>query len=283
MAKIELSTDESVKHALADRAKRMTGYDDWKKLDPVLKSVQFLRGVQSRAEMALPAFYLFCGASNIGGIDKNSTSNYSDLILKEYLRFSSLNTITLACRKTFDHSTTGLTGKNFANWSASAMSGIAEYWSSSSKRSLQDAETALFLLHTIFRELSKSSSDLLKLDAMLGRRIGLLIQHANRSAAHLSLENYEFDILDCVHVVAALVLIAEIIRSFDASDEQPDYFDAIDKGSLDAARRLFPGMTIHRLFADINIETQSRLCWQWGVERGRKMLVEQLPEAIGWY
>lgn len=163
------------------------------------------------------------------------------------------------------------------------MSGIAEYWSSSSKRSLQDAETALILLQSIFRELSKSSSDLLKLDATLGRRIGLLIQHANRSAAHLSLENYEFDILDCAHVVSALVLIAEIIRSFDDADKQPDYFDAIDNGSLDAARRLFPGMIGRRLFANINIETQSRLCWQWGPERGRKMLVEQLPEAIGWY
>jgi len=25
---------------------------------------------------------------------------------------------------------------------------------------------------------------------------------------------------------------------------------------------------------------QSRLCWQWGIERGRQMLLEQLPYAI---
>ena len=32
----------------------------------------------------------------------------------------------------------------------------------------------------------------------------------------------------------------------------------------------------------VKIEMQSRLCWQWGMERGRRMLLEELPYAIGW-
>jgi hypothetical protein len=233
--------------------------------------------------MALPAFYLFLGTSDLNGHHKNLVPDYPGVILKEYLKFSSLNTITLACRKIFDHSTDKMSGKNFVNWSDQAMNGLAEHWSSSSGRTLQDAEKALVFLQTIFRDLSKHSKQLLSSEETLGRRIGLLIQHANRSAAHLSLESYEFDIFDCAHVVAALVMIAEIIRSFHASQEQPDFFNALDVASQSAARQLFPDMPDLRLFQNIEVEVQSRLSWQWGIERGRRMLIEQLPGAIGWY
>ncbi|MFM9883541.1 MAG: hypothetical protein ACKVQT_10985 [Burkholderiales bacterium] len=108
-------------------------------------------------------------------------------------------------------------------------------------------------------------------------------QYANRSAAHLSLEYYEFSILDCAHVVAAMTMIGEIIRSFDDPLTQSNYFDAIDDAALKAAIQLFPATPNLRLFRDMAIETQSRLCWQWGPDRGRHMLLEQLPYAIGWF
>ena len=160
---------------------------------------------------------------------------------------------------------------------------VAAYWSKKSNRSLREALTALALLWSIFRDCAKTDTDLFKAAAPLGRRIGLLKQHADRSAAHLSLEHYEFSILDCAHVVAALTVIGEIIRSFDSPHEQPTYFDTLDEASLIAARQLFPATPDIRLFQHIKIEMQSRLCWEWGIERGLRMLFEQLPYAISWF
>jgi len=89
--------------------------------------------------------------------------------------------------------------------------------------------------------------------------------------------------LDCVHVVAALTVIGEIIRSFDDPNSQPTYFDTLDEASLNAARQLFPALPNLRLFGNLQIEMQSRLCWQFGDDKGRQMLLEQLPYAIGWF
>jgi hypothetical protein len=97
------------------------------------------------------------------------------------------------------------------------------------------------------------------------------------------LDNYEFSTLDCVHVVAALTVIGEIVRSFDDPDSQPTDFDSLDEASLSAARQLFPAMPDLRLFGGMKIEMQSRLSWQFGVDKGRQMLLEQLPYAIGWF
>jgi hypothetical protein len=119
--------------------------------------------------------------------------------------------------------------------------------------------------------------------APLGRRIALLKKYADHAAAHLSLDTYEFSTLDCVHVVAALTVIGEIIRSFDDSNSPPTYFDTLDEASLNAAKQLFPTLPNLRLFGNIQIEMQSRLCWQFGGNKGRQMLLEQLPYAIGWF
>ena len=57
----------------------------------------------------------------------------------------------------------------------------------------------------------------------------------------------------------------------------------LDEASLIAARQLFPATPDVRLFHHIKIEMQSRLCWEWGIERGQRMLLEQLPYAISWF
>ena len=130
---------------------------------------------------------------------------------------------------------------------------------------------------------AKTDTALFKATAPLGRRIGLLKQHANREAAHLTLESYEFTLIDCAHVVAALTMIGEIVRSFDDPGSSATYFDDLDQASLTAAKQLFPTTPDIRLFKEIKVEVQSRLCWQWGVERGKDMLLKQLPYAISWY
>lgn len=83
--------------------------------------------------------------------------------------------------------------------------------------------------------------------------------------------------------MAALTMIGEIVRSFDDPSMPSDYFNTLDKASFAAAKHLFPGLPDLRLFGHINIEMQSRLCWQFGIEQGRHMLLQQLPYAISWF
>lgn len=283
MAKIVLTVDKSAEHALAERAERLKPSGPPIQLNPLERAVHFLRGVNSRATMALPAFYLFQGAK-ANGNHTGMIEGYPGVVLKHVIEFSSISTISLSCRKVFENKPNGLTGANFAKNSDETLAGVAEYWSINSGRSVEEALSALYLLRAIFRDCAaKTDTDLLNAAAPLGRRIALLRQHANRSAAHLSLENYEFSTLDYAHVVAALTILGEVIRSFDNPQEQPTYFDTLDEASLSAASQLFPSTPDMRLFANIKIEMQARLCWQWGIERGRQMLLEQLPYAISWF
>jgi hypothetical protein len=280
--KITFTLDKSAERELADRAERLKSRGPPIQLKPVERAVQFLRGVRSRATLALPAFYLLHGARSDG--DQTCIiEGYPGVVFRHATEFSSIGTVSLCCRKAFDHKTNGLTGANFAKCSDETLEGVAEYWSTNMNRSIHDSLAALVLLRAIFQDCAKTNTALFTSTAPLGRRIGLLKQYADRAAAHLSLESYEFSILDCAHIVAALTVIGEIIRSFDNPQSQPTYFDELDKASLSAARQLFPTTPGIRLFEHIEIEMQSRHCWQWGTERGRQMLLEQLPYAISWF
>lgn len=280
MTAITFTVDLSAERELAERAERLKPSGPPLQLTPLERSVQFLRGVYSRATMALPAFYLFHGAKTAGAC---SIEGYPGVVVKKAIEFSSIGTLSLSCRKAFDHSASGLTGSSFAKNSDENLMKLAEYWSAKSNRPVQEALAALVLLRSIFRDCAKTDTALFIAPAPLGRRIGLLKQYANRSAAHLSLEGYEFCTIDCAHVVAALTMIGEIIRSFDDPLSQANYFNALDEASLTGARQLFPAMPDVRLFGHFKVEMQSRLCWQWGIERGRQMFLEQLPYAISWF
>ena len=283
MAKLVLTLDRSAERALADRAERLKSRRPPIDLNPMERAVHFLRGTYSRATLALPQFYLLLASNNDDDEQPCGIEGYPGLIFKHAIRFSSIGTISLACRKVFDHATTGLTGASFSKCSKENLEKVAQYWASKSNRSIQDALSALQFLQLIFRDCARTHSDLLSSTAPLSRRIGLLKQYADRSAAHLSMENYEWSPLDCAHVVAALAVIGEIIRGFDDPSEQPTYYDTIDQASLIAARKLFPALPDVRLFQHIEVEAYSRRCWQSGPDLGRKMLLEELPYAIGWY
>jgi len=280
--KVILTLDQRAEHALADRVERLKPRGLPIQLSPLERAVHFLRGVDSLATMALPAVYLLHGAStndNSAGV----VEGYPGVVLKHAIKFSAVGTVSLACRKAFDHKPHVLTGANFAKTTDKTLEMAAEYWSKQSSRSFQEALNALALLRSIFKDCAKTDAELFNATAPLGRRVGLLKQHANRSVAHLSLEDYEFSILDCAHVVAALTMIGEIIRSFDRPHEQPTYFSTLDEASLTAARQLFPAIPDVRLFQHIQIEMQSRLCWEREIDQGRQILLEQLPYLIGWF
>ncbi len=278
--KIIFNLDRSAEAEVAKRAERQMPIGAPTGLGDVASSVQFLRGVGSRATFALSSFY-FLLASDCNGNNQCTVPGYAGKVLQSQMHFSSLNTIALACRKAFDHGK-GLTGAAFGRASETTLVEHAEHWARYSGRSKEDAYQALHFLRTFFATCSKKPDTLFKDGTTLGRRIGLVKQYADRSAAHLSLDNYEFDNLDIAHLVAALALIGSIICSFD-NNCPPEYFNRIDEAAFDAAVALFPNAPRIRLFEHMKVDMQARLCWQWGEENGMRMLTGQLPYAISWF
>ena len=123
-----ITVDKSAERILADRAQRLTPNGPPIRLTPLEQTVQFLRGVHSRATMTLPAFYLHLGAT-ADSDPPCSIAGYPGLVLKHSLQFSSIGTVALACRKAFDHAAKGLTGTNFAKSTDETLTKVAEYWS----------------------------------------------------------------------------------------------------------------------------------------------------------
>lgn len=284
---LRITIDRSAEQALAERVARMRRTGPPLNSPPATRAIQFLRGVSSRASLILPQFYLYLGsnASPSEGRPAGLIKGFPGLVFQHSVKFAAISAIALACRKIFDNDAKSgsLTGRNFAKISDQVQAEVAEYWAKSSNRSVEDAQAALGLLKGVFDACSKSDSELFTAAPVLGRRVGLLKQYANHSAAHLTLENYEFTPLDCAHLIGSVTIIGEIIKSFDDPGHSVTYFDDLDAASYIAARQLFPSIPERRLFEDIQIETQSRLCWQVGIDFGQDMLLQQLPYAIGWY
>lgn len=244
-------------------------------------SIQFLRGVFSRASLCVPAYYYFLGSASSHDVAKNS-SDYPFRIAQSYSKFSDLNTLTMSCRKLFDHSKKpDLTGGNFSKESDNILEEHAEYWSKLSSRSIHDALAALRFLRRFFSECSQTDTRLLQAKSQLQKRIGLLKQHADRAAAHLSLEDSSLDIIDLTHFTAACVVVGEIVRSFDMPDVSPTYFNQLDTASYQAAKRIFPQIARFQMFTSWNVETQTRLYWQSSEDHGIDMLLNQIHNTLG--
>lgn len=212
--------------------------------------------------MCLPAFYCFVGSASALKAAK-VTEEYPFRIAQAYFEFSALNTLTLACRKIFDHeSKPDLTGANFGRLSDSILSEHAEYWSKNSREDADECLEALVFLRKFFREYSKSDTALLKADGWLHKRVGLLKQHADRAAAHLSLEDYSLDILDIAHFTAAVTIAGEIVRSFDDPRLGEMYFNDIDSAAFEAAKKVFPEIPHFQLFGHMQVHQQARFYWK---------------------
>lgn len=278
--RIDLSIDRIAASEVAGRAERLMPSDVQQKLKGVLASIHFLRGVGSRATFALSSFYLVM-ATSVQGSNRCTITGYPGKVLQSQLHLSSLNMMALACRKVFDHGK-GLTGAAFGRIDESTLERHAEYWAKNADRPKEDAYRALHFLRSFFAKCSKKPDALFKEGTTLGRRIGFIKQYADRSAAHLSLEYYEFDYLDLAHLVAALALIGSIICSFDHGSPS-EYFNEIDEAAFTAAEALFPDIPKVRLFEHMDVNMQARLCWQLGEDHGMHMLTEQLPYAISWF
>lgn len=280
--KIVFQVDQTSRLELNARAARMTPVAAPEAFDALNQSIHFLRGASTRSSLCLPAFHFFVGSS-VKGEKVTVKENYPLSVSASYMEFSCLNTMTLACRKAFDHSASGLTGAAFAKTNDEVLATHAKMWASWSGKSPEEALLALDLLRDFFRTCSKHSNVLLRSSTALQMRIGLLKQHADRSAAHLSLETYEIDLLDLAHFVASFCLVGEIIRSFDAQHVGESYFQQVDAAAAAEAKRMFPHSEIHPLFGKVDPVSQARSCWRYKKEIGFQMLYEQIPYAISWF
>lgn len=272
-------TDHAPKKLSAriDEFKRRYGYVE---LDDRVAAIQFLRGTVSRASFVLPALYLSLGARSSS---ENSERTHWQSVQVAALEESSLQTIALACRSIFDDSKNRLSGKRIARLSDDTLASVAIYWSERSKRSVEDASKALMVLRRLFDRCAQPEKVLLDQPSLLERRIGLLKYYAHRQAAHISLEGYLLDVLDLIHVAAAIILIGAIIVDFDNPWRAENYFDSIDEGGWMAAKEVFPDLPMDRIFKNWNIHQQAALKWQVAHVDGVEYILNQLPSAIGYW
>lgn len=267
---------ENLNARIAEFRKR----DAHMELDPLTKAVQFLRGVAGRATFVLPALYAQWGAQ-LSLVDRSLP--YWQRVQAANADYSSLQTISLACRAIFDDSNDGMTGKNFAKISDSDLQSVADFWSKKGSQPVADALKALTLLRDLFKRCAHQPKQLFKAHSLLERRVGLVKYHADRLAAHITLQPYLFHTLDLVHVVAAIAVVGAMIVEFDNKSAGDAYLDSIDEAAWQAATHTFPRMTGRRLFHDFNIHQQARTYWKIEGLDGLHMLLDQLPSAIGYW
>ena len=231
--------------------------------------------------MCLPAFYYFLGSASAHEAAKSSPE-YAFKVAQTYSEFSDLNTLTLACRKMFDHAAKpDLTGANFAKLPDQVLMEHAEYWANCSKKPVDECLSALLFLRKFFAEYSKTDSVLLQKDGWLHKRIGLLKQHADRTAAHLSLQDYALDIVDLAHFTAAAVVVGEVVRSFDNPFTGDRYFNQVDEGAYEAAKKVFPQIHPFRLFGSMQVHQQARFYWKHQDHESIQSYFDQLQWALG--
>lgn len=277
--KITISMDQSEKKELSERATRLLA--PAAQLTPLLKSIHFLRGVGARSSFLSAALYAYIGSeSGQGGTPM--LPGYPGVTFRHYMRHTSFASLTLDCRKAFDSRPDGLTGAMFAKSKPECLEEHANYWSLRDGAIRDDAVASLSFLKKLFARLSRPRNDLLKGETDLEKRVGLLRCHADRSAAHLSLEDYAIHVTDLVHVVAALTFIGEIIQSFDQPWHEGSRFNELDEAGAAAARTMFPEMQPIRLFEHMDVVSHARQCWkkpEWGFD----YITRQLPFATGWW
>jgi len=251
-------------------------------LDDRIAAIQFLRGVGGFGSFVLPAFYMHMAARSFIAIPGTPHWQRVRAVYEEH---SSLRTLSLACRSIFDASKGQLTGRRFARTRDEALLSAAAYWAESSGRSAEEAVLALKFLRRLFQRCARPHNELLHHgDSLLEGRIGLLKFHADRAAAHITLEPYLFHMVDLVHVVAAISVIGAIITGFDGPAKRGTrYFDSVDEAGWEAAKQTFPVMPIDRLFQALDIHQQAESYWKHGEKfDGLGAILDRLPAAIGY-
>jgi hypothetical protein len=277
--KFQFTWTDHARKNLDTRIKQFDRNNGYYKLDSEAAAIYTLRGIEARASHVLPALYLALGAFTL---PPDPTREHWQTVQAEGLEQTSLHTIALACRAIFDEDKSRLSGKRIARLSDETLASVARHWSGNS-RSEDDAIQALRFFRSLFTRCAQPRKQLTKKPSLLEPRIGLLKYYADRHAAHITEEYYEFAPLDLVHVVAAIVVIGAIIADFDNPRRGDEHFDYIDEAGWRGAKEVFPLLPINRIFSVWRIHRQATVIWREQLRDGVEYILNQLPAAIGWW
>ena len=118
---------------------------------------------------------------------------------------------------------------------------VVRYWSERNGANAGDAGLALAFVKRMLIRCGVPIGKPEACDCILTRRVALLEAHADRVAAHISLEDYEFTVLDVAHVVAATAMWGAVIHGFDnPGSSGVEYLISIDRSAHAAAIEVFP-------------------------------------------
>ncbi len=276
---INITSTDYASANLTTRIKRFKEMNRYSALEDMVLCVQFLRGAAGRASFILPALYMQLGSR----LDLSPGAQHSEIVNRVSVEYLSLVNISLICRSVFDDSRKGMSGKRIANISDATLAEVAKFWSEKAKRDVAESTKALTLIRELFKRSARPEKELIDSPSLLERRIGLLKFYANRQAAHISLETYLFDVLDLIHVVAAIAVVGAMIVSFDDPALGDRYFDQVDEAGWRAAKEMFPHLAMKRIFDGFHVHQQAANYWRIEELDGLNMLLNQLPSAIGYW
>ena len=77
--------------------------------------------------------------------------------------------------------------------------------------------------------------------------------------------------------------MGEIVRSFDNRTLGPDYFNQIEQGSYEVAKKVFPTIPQFQLFGNMQIHQQARFYWKHQNLDSIQSYFDQLQFALGGY
>jgi hypothetical protein len=209
--------------------------------EPSARALLYLRAASGRASLALSAFYLFLVAEASTDEERKAWT-YAQQVIHTTVRFSAISTVALCVRAIFDHSrrdalcaklVTGLSKANFAK--------VAAYWGKRNNRDAADAEAALHFIKDVLERGAIPMSIAKKSECVLARRVAFMKALADRESAHISLQHYEYTLLDVAHVVAATALFGAVIHHFDYPGESgPEYLVKLDEAANASASQVLP-------------------------------------------
>lgn len=284
MAKLELrfrfsTSDEDTLARIERAAKRSSSITE-----PSTRAVLFLRGACGRAALCHSNFYLYVGATISS--ENEIRSWIPPHRLRHYaIRHSAISTIALGIRSMYDDvRSSDLNAKRVISLSDVDFAKVVSYWANGEQEKEARARRTLSLIQRVLARGAVSIDAAAKSPCVLTRRIALMKAYADRQAAHVSHENYEYDVFDVAHVVAATAIVGAMIHEFDEPTEKgTEWLNAMDKAAYEAATELFPALKPQpRLFDRCDLDNLFKVATEGKLTDGAEYLSTWLLSALGW-
>lgn len=281
MAKLELrfrfSTSDEDTLARIERVAKRSGSIT----EPHVRAILYLRAASARADLCHANFYLYVGATISSEAEIRSWIP-SHRVRQYAIRYSAINTIALGIRSIYDDAkNSDLNAKRVVSLSDFDLEKVVSYYGG--KGDTQPG-LRLALIQRVLARGAVSINAAASSSCVLARRIALMKAYADRQAAHVSLDNYEYDVFDVAHVVAATAIVGAIIHELDdPSENGVEWLDAMDRAAYEAAAELFPALKPQpRMFDRCDLPNLFKTVIEGKITEGSEYLSTWLLSALGW-